>query len=64
MYIYIYIYIYTKNRYKNIYELRKVKYDYLLNDLPKKVKHYYFLKYEDLRDDYENTLDKIYMQFQ
>lgn len=54
----------TRDRYKNIFEMRKVKYDYLLDELPKKVQHYYFLRYEDLRDDYENTLDKIYTQFE
>ena len=49
----------TNERYKNIFELRKLKNDYFLNILPKKTKNYYILKYEDLRDDYENTLNKL-----
>ena len=53
----------TNERYKNIFELRKMKNDYFLNILPTKTKHYYILKYEDLRDDYENTLNKLKEKF-
>jgi hypothetical protein len=53
----------TGERYKNIFELRKMKNDYLLNIIPQKVKNFYMIKYEDLRDDYENTLNKLKEQF-
>ena len=55
--------IYTKERYKNIFELRKTKIDFFFTFIPNKVKHYYILKYEDLRDDYENVLGKLCLQF-
>jgi len=50
--------IYNGQRYKNIFELRKVKNDYFLK-MCDKVKYFMILKYEDLRDNYENTLDYI-----
>ena len=31
----------------------------MLEDLPNKVKNYIFIKYEDLRDNFKNTLLKI-----
>jgi hypothetical protein len=55
--------IYTKQRYKNIFELRKIKHDYFLNTISKQVKHFMIIKYEDLRDNYENTLVKIGEKF-
>lgn len=48
--------IYTKERYKNIFECRKVKAEYLLNDMKHIVKNYYLIKYEDLLDNYETLL--------
>lgn len=51
--------IYTGDRYKNIFECRKIKCNFLLNDMPKKVKNYILIRYEDLRDKYEETLNKI-----
>ena len=42
----------TKERYKNIFEMRKMKNDYLLQNG-------YVINYEDLRDHYEETLTKI-----
>ena len=51
--------IYSKERYKNIFELRHTKIKWMLEDLPKKVKNYIFIKYEDLIDDFDNTLIKI-----
>jgi hypothetical protein len=51
--------IYTRERYKNIFELRHIKIKYMLEDLPKKVKNYIFIKYEDLINDFENTMIKI-----
>jgi hypothetical protein len=55
--------IITKNRYKNIFELINVKNDFLMNILPKKVKNHIYIKYEDLRDNYEEILKKIKDKF-
>lgn len=49
--------------YKNIYELIKIKYNYLKFEMPLKVKNYIFIKYEDLNDNYENTLNLIKNKF-
>ena len=51
--------IYTGERYKNIFELRHTKIKWMIEDLPKKVKHYIFIKHEDLLYDFDNTLQKI-----
>jgi hypothetical protein len=48
--------IYTGERYKNIFEMRSTKYKYLLTDMKTKVKHYYFIRYEDLLNDYQKCL--------
>lgn len=55
--------IITKERYRNIFELRKTKIDYMMNEIPKLVPNHLILRYEDLRDDFDNTLDKIAAQF-
>ena len=55
--------IYTGERYKNIFELRNIKHKYLMNDLCKKTQNYIIINYEDLRDDYNNTLIKIQEKF-
>ena len=51
--------IYTKKRYKNIFELRHTKLKYMIEDLPNKVDNYIFIKYEDLLNNFENTMIKI-----
>ena len=51
--------IYTKMRYKNIFELRNTKLNFLINDMPNKVKNYILIRHEDLLDDFENTMNKI-----
>ena len=51
--------IYTGERYKNIYELRHIKIKWMLEELPKKVKHSIFIKYEDLLNDFENIMIQI-----
>jgi len=51
--------IYTGNRYKNIFELRHTKIKWMLKDLPNKVKNCIFIRYEDLINDFNNTLLKI-----
>ena len=53
----------TKERYKNIFELRKIKNHYLINDMKMKVKNYILIRYEDLRDNYNNILDFIQTKF-
>ena len=55
--------IITKNKYKNIFELRKVKNNYLINDMKKKVKNYLLIRYEDLRYNYEKVLEYFYIKF-
>lgn len=49
--------IYTQSRYRNIFELRHTKLKYLIEDLPKKVKHCVFIKYEDLVNDFTNVME-------
>lgn len=51
--------MYTGERYKNIFELRHTKIKWLLEDLPKKVNNYIFIRYEDLIDNFEDTMTKI-----
>lgn len=51
--------IYTKNRYQNIFELRHTKLQWMIEDLPKKVKNYIFIKHEDLLYNFNETLYKI-----
>lgn len=48
--------IYTKNRYKNILELRYTKLEWMLYSLPKFVKHSIILRYEDLLNNFEHTM--------
>ena len=55
--------IYTGKRYKNIFELRKTKLKFLMEDMPKKAINYILIKYEDLRDHYLLTLTKIKNKF-
>ena len=51
--------IYTKERYKNIFNLRYTKLNFLLNDMPLKVKNYIFIKYEDLINHFDLIMNKI-----
>lgn len=51
--------IYTKERYKNIFEMRDAKLRFLLEDMPKQVKNYIFIRYEDLNVDFINTVNKL-----
>ena len=52
--------IYTKKRYKNIIELRYIKYKWMIETLPQLVKHSLFIKYEDLITNFNNTMFKIH----
>lgn len=53
--------MYLDRRYKNIFEMRAVKAKYLLDDLPKKVPHFLFVRYEELlqKGRLINLIDKI-----
>jgi len=51
--------IYTKERYKNIFEMRYTKLKYLVEDLPKKVKNFILIRYEDLFYDFGYTMNQI-----
>ena len=55
--------IITKNRYKNIFELRYTKNNYLINNMPKNVKNYLLIRYEDLYDNYDLILSYIEKKF-
>lgn len=47
---------YTGCRYRNIFELRNVKSRYLLEEMPKLVKNFFIVRYEDLRMDKQTFL--------
>lgn len=51
-------------KYKNIFELRNVKNDFLMNVMPNKVHHYILINYEDLLFNYSQTLQKIKENFE
>ena len=53
----------TGQKYKNIFELRKIKNDYLTNIMPAKVENYILVNYEDLLYNMEITLNTIKRQF-
>ena len=53
----------TNKKYKNIFELRYVKNNYLINDMPKLVKNYILINYEDLLNNSEYLLNKIQYKF-
>jgi nicotinamide riboside kinase len=53
----------THKKYKNIFELRKLKNDYLINIMPNKVKNYILINYEKLLNNYEETLELIKNKF-
>lgn len=46
----------TGKKYKNIFELRKVKNYFLINVIPNKVKNYILINYEDLLFNFEATM--------
>ena len=55
--------IITKERYKNIFEMRKLKNYYLMNIIPGKVKNYILINYESLLYNYDATLNNIQTKF-
>lgn len=53
----------TGQKYKNIFELRKVKNDFLINQINKKVKNYILINYEDLLYNFNIVLKNISEKF-
>lgn len=53
----------TGRKYKNVFELRKCKNNYLINIMPTKVKNYILINYEDLTYNYQETLNIIKYRF-
>jgi len=49
--------------YKNIFELRYIKNNYLINIVPKLVKNYILIRYEDLLNYYDTVLNFLYKKF-
>jgi hypothetical protein len=49
----------TKQRYKDIFELRRVKNNYMMNELPRLVPYTTLIRYEDMRDRYDETLNRL-----
>lgn len=57
------LHIHTKQQYNTIFELRKVKMDYLIKEIPKIVKHTMLIRYEDLVENPALVLEKLQDQF-
>ena len=55
--------IITHQPYKNIFELRKVKTEYLTETLPALVKHHELIRYEDLLENPQLILEKIQQKY-
>jgi hypothetical protein len=49
----------TKERYKNIFELRHIKNKFLVETMPKLAKNYLLITYDNLRNDFINIMNKI-----
>jgi hypothetical protein len=49
----------TGERYKNIYELRLVKNKYLIEKMPNLVKNYCLITYDELQDNFIDTMFKL-----
>ena len=53
----------TKERYANIFEMRKIKHEFFLSKIQEKTKHFYLIQYEDLCNNYETVLNDIAKKF-
>jgi ribosomal protein L20 len=53
----------TGKQYKNIFELRKMKNEYLTDIMPSKVKNYILINYEDLSNNYDSVMERIRTMF-
>jgi len=51
--------IYTGDRYVNVFEMRYTKINFLKNDMPNKVNNFILIRYEDLLDNFENTMNSF-----
>ena len=49
----------TNERYKNIFELRRVKNKFLIEKMPKLVKNYCLITYDDLCENFINNMNKF-----
>ena len=49
----------TYNRYKNIFEMRHIKNKFLVETMPKSVKNYILITYDDLVNDHINIMNKF-----
>jgi hypothetical protein len=49
----------TKKRYKNIFELRKIKNKFLIEKMPKLVKNFILITYDNLVNNFKNVMNKI-----
>lgn len=54
--------MYTQKRYKNIMELRYNKMKWMTETLPKYIKHYIFIRYEDLLENFDYIMNSIYLK--
>lgn len=55
--------IYTKERYKNILEMRSIKLKFLFNDMHHKVKNYKLISYENLVENWSSFILNINEEF-
>ncbi len=55
--------MHTKRPYKNIFELRRIKAEFLLDHMPKLVKNFILIRYEDLRDNPKMILSNMEKKF-
>ena len=53
------VHLETKELYKNIYELRHVKNKFLIETMPKLVKNYCLITYDELVDNFHKTMNKL-----
>lgn len=53
----------SRRRYSSIFEMRKIKYEYLLNDLFPQLENVVFITYEELCHKYQDVLKKIHRDF-
>lgn len=53
----------TNDKYSNIFEMRKIKNNYLIYIMPQKVKNYILINYEDLLYNSEETLSLLYSKY-
>lgn len=54
---------FTGEPFKNVMELRHYKLKYLIEEMPMRVNNYILIRYEDLRDNFEETIESIRNKF-